>query len=255
MMTVLRPRRFKRLIDLLLAALAAVLLLPVLLVIALAVCVSSPGPPIYSQERIGRHRRPFRIYKFRTMRLGAERDTGPMWSHDGDPRVTEVGRALRVTHLDELPQLWNVVRGEMSFVGPRPERDFFIRQFESIVPGYGGRFAVLPGITGLSQIRSGYDSSIRTVRRKIRYDLFYAENESALLDVRIVFETAIRMTREAQVSWHPLTERAPIIAAVFRRGGLTFWFPSVSPARNAAYVHARDDSHRLETGSSGSAAA
>jgi lipopolysaccharide/colanic/teichoic acid biosynthesis glycosyltransferase len=250
-----RRRRFKRLVDVLVASIALALLLPVLLAIGIAICLESPGPAIYSQERLGQYRRPFRIYKFRTMHAGAERDTGPAWSRVGDPRVTELGRALRFTHLDELPQLWNVMRGEMSLVGPRPERDFFIRQFEAVVPGYGGRFAILPGITGLSQIRSGYDTSLRSVRRKTRYDLLYAENESALLDVKIVLGTAFRMTRVAQISWQPIAARVPVIAAVFRRGQLTSWSESVPPARNAAYAHARDHSHRLETGSSGSAAA
>jgi len=143
----------KRTFDLTIGLAGIVFVLPVMLAVAAAISVGTPGPVFYSQERVGRRRRPFRLFKFRTMRVGAEQATGPVWSWDGDPRVTALGRFLRATHLDELPQLWNVLRGEMSLVGPRPERAHFVEQLESAIPGYGERFDVLPGITGLSQLR------------------------------------------------------------------------------------------------------
>jgi lipopolysaccharide/colanic/teichoic acid biosynthesis glycosyltransferase len=133
------------------------------------------------------------MLKFRTMVVHAERATGPTWSWAGDPRVTRVGRILRSTHLDELPQLWNVLLGEMSFVGPRPERALFVEQLEQVIPGYTNRLAIRPGITGLSQLRNGYDESLRSVKRKIRYDLLYVRRGCALLDAMILLDTGLLM--------------------------------------------------------------
>ena len=185
--------QLKRAFDLVFAFAGLVAVLPLLVVIAVVVRAGDRGPVIFAQERLGRYRRPFLMYKFRTMVLHAERTTGPTWSWTGDPRVTPVGRILRATHLDELPQLWNVVRGEMSFVGPRPERGVFVDQFERTIPGYIDRLSILPGITGLSQLRSGYDDSLRSVRRKIRYDLLYVRRGCTLLDAMIIMDTFLLM--------------------------------------------------------------
>jgi hypothetical protein len=153
-----------------------------------------------------------------TMRRDAERESGPVWSSADDPRVTTIGRLLRRTHLDELPQLWNILRGEMSLVGPRPERAHFVAQFESVVPGYAERFGGLPGITGLSQIRSGYDESLRTVQRKIRYDRLYLRRACVGLDLKILLATVAHATGAARLSAFLLTgPRARVPAAAFRR--------------------------------------
>jgi len=162
-------------------------------VIAAVVWAGDRGPALIAQERVGWHRHPFRMLKFRTMVVNAEHLTGPVWSWSDDPRITRVGRILRATHLDELPQLWNVLRGEMSIVGPRPERAVFVEQLEQVIPGYTHRLAIRPGITGLSQLRSGYDESLRTVRRKIRYDLLYVRRGCALLDAMILVDTGLLM--------------------------------------------------------------
>jgi len=180
----------KRVFDLVAASAMTLALLPVACLIALVIKAERRGPVFFRQERLGRGRRPFQILKFRTMDVDAERRTGPVWALERDPRATPVGRFLRASHLDELPQLWNVLRGEMSLVGPRPERGHFVAQFESLIPFYGERFAARPGITGLSQIRSGYDQSIRTVRRKVRYDRFYIRRACFLFDLWLLVGTA-----------------------------------------------------------------
>lgn len=187
--------RLKRSLDVVFAAATILLLLPIAGLIALVLILEGRGPVLFRQERLGRDRRPFEILKFRTMDVDAERDTGPVWAAARDPRVTPVGRFLRASHLDELPQLWNVLRGEMSLVGPRPERGHFVAQYEALVPGYGDRFRATPGITGLSQIRSGYDESISTVRRKIRYDRFYVRRSCVLLDLWLLMGTIGHVSR------------------------------------------------------------
>lgn len=181
--------QLKRIFDMVVASATAFALVPIAGLIAVFIKLEDRGPVLFRQERLGRNRKPFQIFKFRTMVVDAERGTGPVWAVDRDPRATRVGRLLRASHLDELPQLWNVVRGEMSLVGPRPERSHFVAQLEPLVPNYGERFAARPGITGLSQLRSGYDLSIRTVRRKIRYDRFYLRRACFLLDLRLLMGT------------------------------------------------------------------
>jgi len=183
--------QLKRAFDLTFSFVGLLAALPLMIVIAAAVWAGDRGPVLFAQERIGWRRRKFRMLKFRTMVIHAERATGPIWSWDGDPRVKRVGRILRATHLDELPQLWNVLRGEMSFVGPRPERAVFVDQLEQVIPGYTHRLAIRPGITGLSQLRNGYDESLRTVQRKIRYDLLYVRRGCTLLDAMIVLDTIL----------------------------------------------------------------
>jgi lipopolysaccharide/colanic/teichoic acid biosynthesis glycosyltransferase len=185
--------QLKRAFDLVVSCAGLVALLPLMVVIAVIVWAGDRGPALIAQERVGWRRRSFRMFKFRTMIVNAEHTTGPVWSWEDDPRITPVGRILRTTHLDELPQLWNVLRGEMSFVGPRPERPVFVERLEQVIPGYTHRLAIRPGITGLSQLRSGYDESARTVTRKVRYDLLYVRRACALLDAMILVDTMLLM--------------------------------------------------------------
>jgi exopolysaccharide biosynthesis polyprenyl glycosylphosphotransferase len=177
----------KRVFDLLLGATLFVLAMPVMLLVGLAVAVTSRGPVLFRQERVGRGGRPFTMYKFRTMQVGAEQATGPVLATENDPRVTWLGRLLRAARLDELPQLWNVLRGDMSFVGPRPERPEFVGRYEEEIQGYAGRFKVRPGLTGYAQVNGEYHTSAAT---KLKYDLAYIYNRSLWLDLRILSETA-----------------------------------------------------------------
>jgi sugar transferase (PEP-CTERM system associated) len=179
----------KRAIDLLGAALGLVLLGPVMLLTALAVKLSSPGPVFYHQERVGLNGRIFTVHKFRTMRQDAEEKTGPVWSTIGDARVTAVGRFMRRTRLDELPQLWNALTGEMSLVGPRPERPTFVDQLTAQIPFYGQRHVVKPGLTGWAQVRYTYGASVEDAIQKLQYDLYYIKNLTLALDIVIVLDT------------------------------------------------------------------
>jgi exopolysaccharide biosynthesis polyprenyl glycosylphosphotransferase len=176
----------KRLLDFVFALALMVTLSPVLLLAALAVLLSSGWPVFYSQERLGRNLKPFRVHKYRTMVREAEKLTGPVLATDNDPRVTRVGRLLRTFRIDELPQLANIVTGEMSFVGPRPERAFFVDQFIHDIPGYRERFKVKPGVTGMAQVNGSYAT---TPERKLKYDLIYMYHQNLLMDLQIVFET------------------------------------------------------------------
>ncbi len=180
----------KRLLDMLLAAVCLVLSLPLMGTIALLVKSTSTGPALYHQRRVGRHGRIFVVHKFRTMGVDAEAETGPVWaSKTGDARVTRIGRTLRRTRLDELPQLWNVLKGEMSFVGPRPERPEFVSELTREIPYYGQRHAMRPGITGWAQVRYTYGASVEDALQKLQYDLYYIKNASVALDLFIMFET------------------------------------------------------------------
>lgn len=163
---------------------------PVMLLLGLLVRLTSPGPAFYSQTRLGRGGRTFRIYKIRTMVDKCESLTGPRWSIPGDPRITTLGRILRRTHLDELPQLVNVLRGDMALIGPRPERPEFLEELESACPRYAERLAVRPGVTGLAQVQLPADTDVDSVRKKLAYDLFYIENLSPRLDLRLLLATA-----------------------------------------------------------------
>jgi lipopolysaccharide/colanic/teichoic acid biosynthesis glycosyltransferase len=184
-------RRLKPVADFVLGLVTFLVLTPILLALALLVRCTSRGPVLYSQWRVGQGGRLFRIHKFRTMRVGAEQQTGPTWAAgDDDPRLTPVGGWLRRHHLDELPQLLNVLRGEMSLVGPRPERPVFVRQFAARWPDYLRRLQVRPGITGLAQVLTGYDRTVRDVRRKLAFDLFYIRRMCWWLDMRILWRTA-----------------------------------------------------------------
>ena len=200
----------KRLLDVVFALTALVVLLPVMILIAIAILLDNPGPVLYSQERVGlnrrrrarpgsggqsRYGRRFMIFKFRSMVFDAERGTGAVWATHGDPRVTRLGSILRRTHLDELPQFFNVLRGDMSIVGPRPERPEIVGRLVTMVPGYEQRFDVLPGITGLAQVEYTYDHSLQTAMRKLEYDLFYIQRRNMLFDVKLMAATLRVMAR------------------------------------------------------------
>lgn len=214
-------RLLKRVTDIVVSSLMLVALTPVMLMVALAVWITSPGPIIFRQERVGlnervkrrdrRHRhappmevedrrtaqdrrhlnaygKPFTLYKFRTMRTDAEKN-GAQFATKGDTRVTSIGRFLRKTRLDELPQLWNVLRGEMTLVGPRPERPEFIEKLSDEVPNYLSRLGLKPGLTGLAQVINGYDNDIESFRRKVNLDLLYLQNCCFWNDLKILFRT------------------------------------------------------------------
>ncbi|MBD3160937.1 MAG: exopolysaccharide biosynthesis polyprenyl glycosylphosphotransferase, partial [Candidatus Eisenbacteria bacterium] len=177
----------KRTVDLVGSSILLVLLSPAMLACALAVKVGSRGPVLYRQERMGRDRRVFEILKFRSMRIDAEQESGPIWARPGDPRRTVVGEFLRTWSLDELPQLWNVFRGDMSLVGPRPERPHFVERFHERVPNYFGRHRIKAGLTGWAQV-NGLRGDV-PIEERTRYDLYYIENWSIWLDLRILFLT------------------------------------------------------------------
>jgi exopolysaccharide biosynthesis polyprenyl glycosylphosphotransferase len=182
-------RSLKRILDVLVSASVLILFSPLLALIALAIKLASPGPVLYAQKRVGRGNRLFTLLKFRSMVADAEARTGPVWADKRDPRITRTGRILRPLHLDELPQLINVLKGDMSLVGPRPERPAFVEQFRHTIPLYERRLNVKPGITGWAQVKHKYDESLTDVQDKLRYDLFYLENMSLALDVKIILST------------------------------------------------------------------
>jgi len=179
----------KRLFDLGAAAGLIVLTLPLLLIAMIAVMLESGWPIFYTQERVGHAGKRFRIIKLRTMRQDAESDGKPRWAGVNDSRVTRVGGFLRRTRIDELPQLWNVLRGDMSFVGPRPERPYFVEQLTEQIPFYDVRHSVKPGVTGWSQVRYAYGASMEDGLAKLQYDLYYVKNHSLFLDLMILVET------------------------------------------------------------------
>jgi lipopolysaccharide/colanic/teichoic acid biosynthesis glycosyltransferase len=171
-----------------------VALSPLMLVLGLFMVCTSPGPVLYTQVRLGRFGRPFRLYKLRTMAHGCESATGPVWSVADDPRATPLGRWLRATHLDELPQLWNVLRGEMSLIGPRPERPELAAKIELALPEFRDRLALRPGLSGLAQLLQPADADIDTVRRKLAHDLAYLRQLGPGLDLRIAVATVLHLS-------------------------------------------------------------
>ncbi|NOT61411.1 MAG: TIGR03013 family PEP-CTERM/XrtA system glycosyltransferase [Acidobacteria bacterium] len=181
-------RRLRRVADVMIAGIGLLITWPLMLLTALAIKLESKGPIFYSQDRVGLHDRPFRIIKFRSMRTDAEKH-GAVWASKNDPRVTRIGRLIRKTRIDELPQFLNVFRGEMGIVGPRPERPQFVEQLEQVIPYYSQRHLVKPGITGWAQVRYPYGASVEDARMKHQYDLYYIKNQSPLLDVIVLFET------------------------------------------------------------------
>jgi lipopolysaccharide/colanic/teichoic acid biosynthesis glycosyltransferase len=166
----------------------------------LAVWLDSEGPVFYTQTRVGKNGKLFKVVKFRTMRVDAEFGTGPQWAGNNDPRVTRVGKFLRTSRLDEIPQLWCVLKGEMAFVGPRPERPEFIEMLSKEIPYYGVRHMVRPGVTGWAQVKYKYGSTIDDAREKLQYDLYYIKNASIGLDLLIMFQTVktVLLRRGAQ---------------------------------------------------------
>jgi sugar transferase (PEP-CTERM system associated) len=172
----------------LVALIGAILSLPIVVVTAILVKLDSRGPVFYKQERVGKNGRNFVLTKFRSMRVDAE-ESGPVWASKGDDRTTRVGRIIRKIRVDEIPQFWNILCGEMSFVGPRPERPHFVSQLAQEIPYYEQRHLIAPGLTGWAQIKYPYGASIEDARQKLQYDLFYIKNHSLILDVIILFET------------------------------------------------------------------
>ena len=183
-----RTRAIKRLLDLAIAIVGGLIAAPLMLLTAAIVKLDSRGPALYSQERVGENGVIFTLYKFRSMRIDAEGAT-PVWARDRDDRITRVGRFIRTTRLDELPQLWNVIRGDMSFVGPRPERPYFVEQLAAVIPFYMERHAVKPGLTGWAQVKYRYGSSVEDATEKLRYDLYYLKHMSIVFDLTIAVDT------------------------------------------------------------------
>jgi lipopolysaccharide/colanic/teichoic acid biosynthesis glycosyltransferase len=174
----------KRIFDICLSGFGLVVSSPFWLFFSLLVKVQDGGPVFYGQERVGKNSRTFRVLKFRSMVVDAEKQTGAVWASENDPRVTPVGRLLRATAMDELPQLWNILKGDMSFVGPRAERPELVSQFEQQIAHYGDRFLVRPGLTGVAQVYGQYDTP---ARRKLKYDRLYIKNHSFCLDLRLIY--------------------------------------------------------------------
>ena len=179
----------KRVFDIVASIVGFIILFPLMVLTALLIKLTSRGPIFYSQTRVGKDGGLFDIYKFRTMRVDAEKETGPVWATAQDNRLIPIGGFLRKSHIDELPQFVNILRGEMSLIGPRPERPVFVDQFKEEIHDYEGRLAVKPGITGLAQVWHRYDESIEDVKKKLKYDLLYIRKICLWTDIRILFRT------------------------------------------------------------------
>ncbi|MBF0512356.1 MAG: exopolysaccharide biosynthesis polyprenyl glycosylphosphotransferase [Candidatus Omnitrophica bacterium] len=179
----------KRLLDIITAVLALIILSPLCLFVAILIKLTSKGPVFYSQIRAGKDGKDFEIYKFRTMKIDAEKGTGPVWAKAKDDRITPIGNFLRKSRIDEIPQFINVLKGDMSVIGPRPERPVFVKKLEGQISDYKKRLLVKPGITGLAQVNNRYDETIADVRRKVKYDLLYIKKMCFLTDFRIIVAT------------------------------------------------------------------
>jgi sugar transferase (PEP-CTERM system associated) len=182
-------RVVKTVMDFMLSFLGLIISLPIMALVALAIKLDSRGPVFYQQERVGKNGKTLMLLKFRSMREDAERETGPVWAQERDLRVTRIGRIIRTLRLDEIPQMINVLRGEMSFVGPRPERPHFVGELKNEIPFYEKRHAAKPGITGWAQIKYPYGASTNDALEKLKYDLYYIKNMSLFLDLLILFRT------------------------------------------------------------------
>jgi lipopolysaccharide/colanic/teichoic acid biosynthesis glycosyltransferase len=211
--------RWKGVLDRVAAALLLLPGLPIMAVLAILVRLTSRGPAIYRQRRVGRKGRVFSLYKFRSMRHDAESQTGAVWAQARDPRVTPLGRILRRLHLDELPQLFNVLKGEMSLVGPRPERPEFVQVLSAAIPGYLNRIEAPPGITGLAQLNLPPDSDLDSVRRKLALDLEYIQRAGLFLDIRLFLATCARMVKLPE----------GLVLGVLRLGRTVILPPQTSP--------------------------
>ena len=182
-------KKLKRILDIIVSLIILTLNFPIIVIASIAIKLDSKGPVFFRQKRCGLNNKTFRILKFRSMQHDAEKTTGPVWSQKGDPRITRVGNIIRKLRIDEIPQMINVLKGEMSLVGPRPERPFFVEKLSEQIPYYKRRLKVRPGITGWAQVKHKYDESIEDVKIKLRYDLFYIENMSLRMDFKILFRT------------------------------------------------------------------
>ncbi len=186
-------RNTKRIVDFMIAAIAMLVFSPLFLICYIAVKREDGGPAIFRQERIGRFGRPFYIYKFRSMRVDAEKHGPALYGHEKDTRLTRVGKFLREHHLDELPQLWNVFRGDMAFIGPRPERRFYINQIIEKDPRYIYLYQIRPGVTSYATLYNGYTDTLEKMLRRLELDLYYLENRSWLLDAKILINTFLNI--------------------------------------------------------------
>ncbi len=182
-------RFIKRIIDVVFSLFLLILTSPIFLLVSILIKIDSKGPVIFSQERVGLGRKPYMVHKFRSMVTDAESKTGPVWAGREDDRITRVGRFIRKCRIDELPQLWNVLKGEMSFVGPRPEREHFVQKLEKIIPYYNERMSVKPGLSGWAQVCYNYGASVEDAIEKLNYELFYIKNMSTLMDIMIILRT------------------------------------------------------------------
>ena len=182
-------RTHKRILDIVLALAVFAVSWPAMLLTALFVRLDSPGPVLFRQERCGHHGRPFTLLKFRSMRADAEASSGPVWAQSDDPRITKFGKFIRKTRLDELPQVFNILLGDMSMVGPRPERPHFVDSLAQEIPYFNQRHIVKPGLTGWAQINYPYGNTVEDSKHKLQYDLFYIKHQSLLLDLSILFST------------------------------------------------------------------
>ncbi|MBO6297177.1 MAG: sugar transferase [Prevotella sp.] len=186
-------RNLKRIIDFFIASICLVVFSPLFLICYFAVRREDGGPAIFKQERIGRFGRPFMIYKFRSMRTDAEKDGPALYQHENETRMTKVGKFLRIHHLDELPQLWNVVKGDMAFIGPRPERQFYIDQIMERDPRYRYLYQVRPGVTSYATLYNGYTDTMEKMLRRLELDLYYLEHRSFWLDFKILANTFLHI--------------------------------------------------------------
>lgn len=191
------------LLDRITSIIGLIIVSPVIFAVGLIIKLTSPGPVFYTQERVGKNGRLFKIIKFRTMRVNAESQGGPVWAKKNDSRITTFGKFLRKTHIDELPQLINVIKGEMSMVGPRPERPFFVSKFEDNISDYTKRLSIKPGITGLAQCYYKYDETIRDVQNKLRYDILYMKRMCWSLDLKI-FMLTLRVSLFGEMVKNPV---------------------------------------------------
>ncbi|MCH8021164.1 undecaprenyl-phosphate glucose phosphotransferase [candidate division KSB1 bacterium] len=182
-------QKIKRLMDIIISSAILIAFFPFWLFISIAIRLDSKGPVFYKQERVGKDGKKFMIYKFRSMIHDAESKTGPKWAQRKDPRITRAGKIIRKPRLDEVPQFFNVLKGEMSLIGPRPERPYFVEKFKREIPFYARRLGVKPGITGWAQIKGEYDTSMDNVKTKLQYDLFYLENMSLRMDLKVIINT------------------------------------------------------------------
>lgn len=186
-------RNVKRVFDFLVAFVALVVFSPLFIVCYFAVKHEDGGPAIFKQERIGRFGRPFYIYKFRSMRVDAEKNGPALYQHERDTRMTKVGKFLREHHLDELPQLWNIVRGDMSFIGPRPERNFYIDQIMKLDPRYAYLYQIRPGVTSYATLYNGYTDTMEKMLKRLELDLYYLKHRSWWFDITILFKTFVNL--------------------------------------------------------------